>query len=226
MALALSDYISQVRPYLDDTDTSHRVVDNLTTLVVGGNGLRKSFPLSHINLVAGKTLADVNKAGFLSTGFLVDLANAIVTFSTAPPLSGTVPTSLEILSYYQEFTDDQLTPLINYGLNKIGVNSISVDAAYANVLQPNFNVVCLYAASQGYSILSGRYAKFVDTSAEGKSSSKSTISENYLKLAQEYEERATLERLAVQGARQGRSTSVSTVKKSFQPSASNWAPNR
>ena len=222
----LTDYQSRIRQFLDDTATSHRVVEDLTTYVVGGNGARKSFHLSHRNLVAGSTLADVNKAGFLNTGFTTDDPNAIVIFATAPPISQTVPTSLEVLYYYQEFMDADLGPFIDTGLNAIGVNASTVDTSYQNVTQPNFNVVCLYAASEGYGALASRYSKFVNAGAEGKSSGKSSISTMYKDLKVEYLARADAERLAVQGARQGRSTAVSSRQRSVLPPGAYLAPPR
>jgi hypothetical protein len=179
-------------------------------------------------LVPSATLADVNKSGFVSTGFTVDTANGIITFSTAPPLSTVVtnPTSLEVLSYYQEFTDTDVQKFIDYGLNKIGVMGSDVSNDYQNVTAPNFNVVCLYGASAGFSALVSRYAKFVDTSADGKSSSKSKICENYKNQAEDFEKRGDAERLAVQGFRQGRSTVANLKVNSNVPRSAMWTPRR
>lgn len=226
MALTLAQYVAQVRAFVDDTTTSHRFVEDLTNFVIGGNGARKSFSLSKQNLVTGKTLADVNKAGFTSTGFTTDDTNGTITFSVAPPLSSTVPTSLEVMSYYQEFTDADITPFVDYGLNKIGVNPSIIDNSYENVSTPNMNVVCLYAASQAYATLASRYTKYVDTSAEGKSSSKSAIAAGYLKSSQEFEARADAERVAVQGQRQGRSTVANLTNTPIRIRASRWTPTR
>lgn len=226
MAPALTDYQTRIRQFLDDTVTSHKVTEELTTFVTGGNGARKTFSLSHANLVTGATQADVNLAGFLSTGFTVDTVNGAVTFTVAPPLSTSVPTSLFIRYYYQEFTDADLAPFIDYGLNKIGVNGSAVDASYSLVTPSNFNVVCLYGASAGYQALASRYAKFVNTGAEGKSSGKSSISTMYKELSKEYETRGDAERIAVQGPRQGRSTVASVRVKSMLPPSANWTPGR
>jgi hypothetical protein len=176
--------------------------------------------------LTGKTLADVNKAGFVGTGFTTDDVNGIIIFTVAPPLSSSVSTSLQVLSYYQEFTDSDITPFIDYGLNKIGVNPSIVDTSYDSVTTPNMNVVCLYAASQAYATLSARYSKFVDTSAEGKSSSKSKIADNYMKSSQEFEKRADEERLAVQGARQGRSTVANAQVTKIRMRDANYGVNR
>lgn len=228
MSFSLPQFTDRIRQYLDDTTTSHKTVENLTFLVVGGNGSRKSFVLSKQNLVPSATLADVNKSGFVSTGFTVDTANGIITFSTAPPLSTVVtnPTSLEVLSYYQEFTDTDVQKFIDYGLNKIGVMGSDVSNDYQNVTAPNFNVVCLYGASAGFSALVSRYAKFVDTSADGKSSSKSKICENYKNQAEDFEKRGDAERLAVQGFRQGRSTVANLKVNSNVPRSAMWTPRR
>ena len=228
MSFTLPQFTNRIRQHLDDTATSHKTVENLTFLVVGGNGSRKSFILSKQNLVAGATLADVNKAGFVSTGFTVDTANGIISFSTAPPLSTVItnPTSLDVLSYYQEFTDADVQQFIDYGLNKIGVMGSDVSTDYQNVAAPNFNVVCLYGASAGFSSLVSRYAKFVDTSADGKSSSKSKICENYRNQAEDFEKRGDAERLSVQGFRQGRSTVANLRVNTNVPRSANGAPRR
>jgi hypothetical protein len=217
-------YEAQVRQYLEDN--GHRVVEELTLAVVGGGGTRLYFTLSKTNIVLNSAGADINQAGFVTTGFTMDLVNGNIVFAVAPPLSTTVPTSLFVRYQYQEFADSELDAFIDYGLNKIGVDGLSTSTNYTGVGLANFNVVCLYAASQGYLSLSSRYAKFIDHSAEGKSFGKSKISERYLTLSQEYEMRAEKERLSAQGQRQERSTVAHHKTTSFAPRSAYWQPPR
>lgn len=228
MAYVLSDFESQVRQFLDDTGltNTNRVVEDLTYQLVGGNGSRVAFNLSRTNLVASVTQVSVNGAAFTTSGFTVDTTNGLVTFNSAPTLSTTVPTNLQVLYYYQNFLTSEIDNFINYGLNKIGLAQVTVNTDYTQVNAANFNVVCLYGAASGYSELAARYSRMVDASAEGKSMGKSSVSARYQELAQIYEDRAEQERLAAQGPRQGRSTVASSVTKAFVPRSALWGPPR
>jgi len=224
MTWAITDYEGRVRQLINDTSTSNRVIEELTNAVVGGNGSRTVFPLSHRNLVAG-VMCSTNGAAYSTSGFTVDTANGLLTFTVAPSLSTTTPTSLTSLYYWQNYTNTELDKYIDYGLQKIGVSS-SASAGLETVTEPLFNVVTLYAASAACLDLSGRYSRMVDMNAEGKSASASQIAKQYLELAKTYEDRAEKERLAVYGHRQGRSTAVSSTSNSFQPTSYTWNPSR
>lgn len=229
MPFALSDYEAQVREFLDDN--SHRTIEDLTIYVVGGNGTRTVFNLSRGNVINDNTNfpveADINQAGYSSSNIAsVDFKNGALTFTTAPVISQIVPTSLMVRYWYQEFLDADLDKFVNYGLQKIGISRIQDSTNYQNVSEANFNVVCLFGASQGYLTLSSRYSKMVNTTAEGKSSGKDAIAKNYLALSKEMEDRAEKERLAAQGARQGRSTVAQSTKFRVIPPAARFGGGR
>ncbi len=225
-----TDYENQVREFRDDN--ARKMVEELTNYVVGGNGARKAFYLSKGNILNNDTYAvqfDSNLAGYTATGISsVDTVNGIVNFTSAPALSGSVPTSLFILYWYQEFTNLDLDNFINYGLNKVQSTPPLSDpsAAFQNLSPALYNVVCLYATAQGNRNLAQRYAKLVDSSAEGTSSGKSKIPDMYMKMGQEFEDIAEKERLAAYGPAQGQATLVASTAARFKPANLYRMPHR
>ena len=214
MAYLQTDFEQAVQEYLQDTGTTNnnRMVEDLTNQVVGGNGTRTVFTLSKNNIVGGTSalFLDTNQSGFSNSNVLsVNSSQGFMSTSTPPPLSGTVPTNLTCLYYFQNFTLTEIDQFINTGLGMINTNPMTGDnsnANYQGLGSPQFNVVVLYAICEGYYALSNRYARSVATSAEGKSSGKDAIAKMYLSLAKEFFDRAEKERLAINGPRQGSST--------------------
>jgi hypothetical protein len=214
MGYLITDYENTVREFLQDTGNTNtnKMNEDCTIQVVGGNGSRTVFTLSKTNIVGGTSgvYYDLNQAGYTNSGISsVDANNGWVTFASAPSLSGTVPTSLFIQYYYQEFLTSDIDTFVNFGLGAINtppMTGSNNQTTYQNLSQPQFNVVCLYGTFQGYYALAKKYAKQVNTTAEGKSSGKDAISKQFLALAKEYYDMAEKERLAINGPRQGRST--------------------
>lgn len=220
MAYIQSQYETQVQEYLQDTGTTNnnRMVEDLTVQVVGGNGSRTVFTLSRNNVLSTSAMpqVDVNQGGF-SHGWVssVDTANGILTTSSAPPLSSSVPTYCQVLYYFQHFTLAEIDEFVNFGLGQLSKGPMTGQNANSDFAQANygeFNVVCLFAAVQGYLSLSNRYAQMVNVSGEGKSLGKGSISERYFNLAKEYYDAAEKERLAIYGPRQGRATVPQSIK--------------
>jgi hypothetical protein len=223
MAWTLQNYIDQIRQKIDDTQISNRMEEDLTDLVVGGNGARTNFPLSHqlVN-VSQPVLVDMNMNGYAGPGTppAFTVINGILTFTTPPPLSNSypTPTSLRTIYYWNHFTDSyyyepspgwDIDEFINQGLGKMNFNPLPEfggDTSYENLKVQEFGVVCLYAVHFAYMKLSARYSRQTDQEAEGNSNKKSDISKNYLNLAKEALDDAEKERLAINGPRQGRAT--------------------
>jgi hypothetical protein len=210
-----AQYEAQVQEFLQDTGNTNnnRMVEDLTIQVVGGNGTRTVFTLSKPNIVNAGTSSlfyDLNQSGFTNSGISsVDYSHGWVTFTAPPALSYMVPTSLFAQYNYQHFLLSEIDNFVNFGLGQIDTMPMAGQNAttdYQGLTAPQFNVVCLYAAEEGYYALSNRYARQVNTTAEGKSSGKADISKMYLNLAKEYYDKAEKERLAINGPRQGRST--------------------
>lgn len=232
MGYSTLDYESQVQLFLQDTanTNNNKMNEDLTVQVVGGNGTRTVFTLSKTNIVGGTSAVfyDLNQAGYVNTGIsAVDTTHGWVTFASAPQLSSTVPTSLFIQYNYQHFLQSDIDEFINFGLGALSMNPMTGDnsnAGYQNVNSGQFNVICLYAAEEGYYALANRYARQVNTAAEGKSSGKDAISKQYLALAKEYYDKAEKERLAIYGPRQGRSTVAAAVINNHnnRPRVTNW----
>ena len=228
MAYLQVDFESAVQEYLQDTGTTNnnRMVEDLTIQLVGGNGARTVYTLSKNNIVGGTTgvLFNLNQTGFTNTGVAsVDSVNGLMTFASAPQLSSSVPSNLTVLYYFQNFNLSEIDSFINFGLGAINTNPMTGDnsnLAYQGLGSPQFNVVCLYATYMGYYSLANRYARMVNTTAEGKSSGKDAISKQYLALAKEYYDMAEKERLAINGPRQGTST-VASAKFSNKSGAFN-----
>ena len=224
MSYLQTDLESAVQEYLQDTGTTNnnRMVEDLTTQVVGGNGSRTAFTLSKNNIYGGTSSVylDSNQSGFTNANVLSINSNlGILTTSTPPQLSGSVPTNLTCLYYFQNFTLTEIDQFINTGLGMINTNPMTGDNSnlnYQGLGSPQFNVVVLYAVCEGYYALSNRYARSVATSAEGKSSGKDAIAKMYLNLAKEYFDRAEKERLAINGPRQGSSTVAAATFSSKQ----------
>lgn len=235
MAFSLQNYIDRIRQKIDDTAISNRVEEDLTDLVIGGNGTRLSFPLTHALVVATPApTITANGAAYTTSGFTV--ASGILTFTVAPALGVLpTPTNLKCLYYWNHFTDSVAYPssvvfdinnFINEGLQRIGVNDTNTDTSYAQVSQANFDVVCLYASSFACTELANRYARQVNIGADGKSSQKAQISANYQAMAEKLMKQAEDERLAVQGDRQGRSTVANLVIGRTLPNGANWGNGR
>lgn len=224
MSYLQTDFEQAVQEYLQDTGTTNnnRMVEDLTTQVVGGNGSRTVFTLSKNNIYGGTSSVylDSNQSGFINSNVLSINSNlGILTTSTPPQLSGSVPTNLTCLYYFQNFTLAEIDQFINTGLGMINTNPMTGDNSnlnYQGLGSPQFNVVVLYAVCEGYYSLSNRYARSVATSAEGKSSGKDAIAKMYLNLAKEYFDRAEKERLAINGPRQGSSTVAAATFSSKQ----------
>lgn len=214
-----TDYEQAIRQTLGDIGypyEENRVTEDLTNQVVGGNGNRLTFNLSHTNIASSGTMINVNEVGFISTGFTVDQVNGIVIFTSGsqPALSNTYPypTKFETMYYYQNFQDSDLDEFVNYALGKFKLDPMTGSNSttqYQNVTSDIFNCIILYAVSQAYYRLASKYAKIPNVSAQGKSASKGSISQRYEDLAKEYLDAAEKERLALAGPRQGRSTIAS-----------------
>ncbi len=233
MPFTLANYISRIRQKIDDTAISNRVEEDLTDLVIGGNGQRKGFPLTHAIVVTSPAPSiTANGAAYTTSGFTV--ASGILTFTAAPSLATLpTPTNLKCLYFWNHFTDSITYPsfvnfdidrFIDEGLQRIGVNDTTTDTSYTLVSQANFDVVCLYAASFACTELANRYARQVNIGADGKSSGKAQISKNYQDMADKLMKQAEDERLAAQGARQGRATVASLQIRRTVPQSFNWTP--
>ena len=214
---------------------SNLLVEELTDLVVGGNGTRVAFELTHALVVTTPApQITANGAAYTTSGFTQ--ASGILTFSVAPSLGVLpTPTSLKVRYYWNHFTDSityssasnfDIDQFINEGLQRIGVNDTNTDTSYTNVNQANFDVVGLYGASFACTELANRYARQVNIGAEGKSSGKAQISANYQNLAEKLVAQAEAERLAAQGARQGRSTVAQLAIRQTLPAGARWTPPR
>lgn len=220
MAYTQADYENQVREYLQDTGTSNnnRVIEDLTVQVVGGNGSRTVFTLSKNNILSTSAYpaVDVNQAGF-STGWVssVDATNGILTTSSAPQLSTTVPTYVQVLYYFNEFTDGEIDRFVNFGLGQVEATApmtgSTSSTAYQNFSPAQFNVACLFGTAMGYYELANKYAGYVDASAEGKSLAKGMISKQYMELSKQHLDWAYKEREAIYAPRQGRASVPSSI---------------
>lgn len=218
MSYSQSDYETAIRQTLGDLGWPYeesRIVEDLTNQVVGGNGNRLTFNLSHTNISSSGTMVNINEIGFASTGFTVDQVNGIVIFASGvqPTLSTTYPypTKFETLYYFQHFQTSDLDEFVNYGLGKFKLGPMTGDNStqdFANTTSDIFNCILLYAVAQAYYRLSSKYARLTNNSAQGKSSGKSAIAQRYEDLGKEYLDAAEKERLAIYGPRQGRSTAA------------------
>jgi len=220
MSYSQAQYEAQVREFLQDTGTTNnnRMVEDLTIQVVGGNGSRTVFTLSRTNVQTTSALPalDVNQTGF-SKGWVssVDTVNGILTTSSAPQLSTSVPTYVQALYYFQHFTDAEIDEFVNFGLGQVEstapMTGANATTSYQGLSSAQFNVVCLFATAMGYYSLSNRYAQMVNASAEGKNLGKGSIAQRYLELSDKYLAFAEDERKMIYGPRQGKSTVASSV---------------
>lgn len=238
MSYTLTNYITQVRSQIGDAYSTFYEED-WTSLLVGGNGTRTAYPLSHQLILTGQFNGYTSNGGtYTTSGFTVSIPNASVTFNTAPALgSGSNPSSLRFRYFFQILTDSvtwatlslpryDIDSFIDEGLAKLALNQTFVDTSYQNVTANQFNVICLYAKSYGFNALAGYYARTISQSAEGKSSDKSAISRNYQALAKEAFDDAEKERLALYGPRQGQSTVANFKQTTSVPRAAFWTPGR
>ncbi len=188
MSVTDTQYRDRIRQLLDDGATSHRVApDPLTEQV---DGTRKAFILSNRNVISSSVKTSTDGGTYTTTGLTVDDATmGLISLSSAPLVT------LEAVYYYQFFSDTEIDLLRDAGVSKTGTDP-SDSAARAAIAQGLFTAACHFAAADGCRVLADRFARMYSvTTGGGQNSSKNTIAERYLALADEYEKTALRERL-------------------------------
>lgn len=210
----LADAIAKVRLVANDAANSKRVYpDSLQALV---DKTRTVFPLSNKNIVStGAKYSQDGGALTTPTTELSDAVNGIVTMLTAPQ------TSLDWYYFYQDFTDAEITSMVDSGLGEVGLTETGL-----STIDPTlFEVMAYFAAAMANGIRMERFASSYNASIEGESFEKSSVYKAYLEAHDSNYKMATEKREEFY-KRQGRRFVSATAKTTVSYPPDNLLPRR
>lgn len=116
---AIATLITNLRQLSNDTPTANLI--SRETMKPKPDGTRKKFYVDYQDLVSGSVYTTIGNtdAGFrIQTGFTVDLANGIITFSAAPA-AGSDPFTADYNFYW--FTDTDYTEFLDEASKQLSV---------------------------------------------------------------------------------------------------------
>jgi len=200
--MLLADAILKVRQFLGDTDKSHRVYPDALTQYV--DTVRTVFPLSNQNIIPS-TCQVIVDGGALTPLVPTDSINGLLTVTPAPQAT------LEAFYFYQKFTDDEITEMMDSGLSEVGLTESNLTSL--NVGDPLITIMAHFAASIGNAILMERFAAQYNVTVEGVTFDKSEVYKAYKAAKDSHYKDGTEKRLKLY-TRQDRDKVASTARTS------------